>query len=219
LRLALEELRRGHDLGSKDPRWPFPSAQWVRECERLVELDGRLPAVLGGQEHLTNTAERVAFAQLCQTPCKKLFAAATRFYGDAFAGDPKLAEDLSAHHRYHAACTAALAGSGQGNGAKTLNDKDRARLRQQALTWLRDDFKAWRNLLEQRPDKTRQIVAGQMQHWLTDPDFAGVRGEQALARLPRDEQQAWISLWADVEQLRIKVLGKTGAKVKSAKKP
>ena len=39
---ALISLRRGHELGSKNPRWPFPSAQWVKECERLVELDAKL---------------------------------------------------------------------------------------------------------------------------------------------------------------------------------
>jgi Tfp pilus assembly protein PilF/tRNA A-37 threonylcarbamoyl transferase component Bud32 len=36
-REALEELRRGHELGSKLPGWKYPSARWVRECERLVK--------------------------------------------------------------------------------------------------------------------------------------------------------------------------------------
>jgi serine/threonine protein kinase len=35
---ALEELRRGHELGSRNPRWSYPSARWVQECERLIEL-------------------------------------------------------------------------------------------------------------------------------------------------------------------------------------
>jgi serine/threonine-protein kinase len=152
-------------------------------------------------------------------PCKKLFAAATRFYGEAFAAEPKLADDLRGAHRYNAACAAALAGCGQGNDAKTLGDKERARLRRQALAWLRDDLKAWRKLLKTGPDKTRQVVAGQMQHWLNDPDFAGVRGEQALARLPQDERQAWSTLWAEVEQLRLKAGEKVRQEGKSAKQP
>lgn len=41
--------RRGHELSSKTPCWPYPFAQWMRNCERLVELDGKLPAILCGQ--------------------------------------------------------------------------------------------------------------------------------------------------------------------------
>ena len=37
------------------------------------------------------------------------------------------------------------------------------------------------------------------EHWLTDPDFAGVRGGDALAKLPDAERQKWQKIWADVE--------------------
>src|SRR5262249_56308301 len=46
---ALTYLRRGHELGSKNPPWPHPSAEWVKQCERLVELDAKLPKGLKGQ--------------------------------------------------------------------------------------------------------------------------------------------------------------------------
>jgi serine/threonine protein kinase/tetratricopeptide (TPR) repeat protein len=44
-RQALEAVCRGHELGSKESwyMWPYPSGQWVWDCERLVELDGKLP--------------------------------------------------------------------------------------------------------------------------------------------------------------------------------
>jgi hypothetical protein len=42
------------------------------------------------------------------------------------------------------------------------------------------------------------VVAQQMQHWLRDPDFAGVRGPDALARLPPAERAGWRKLWANV---------------------
>ena len=32
---ALEHFRRGHELGSKYPGWNRPSADWVRDCQRL----------------------------------------------------------------------------------------------------------------------------------------------------------------------------------------
>jgi tetratricopeptide (TPR) repeat protein len=38
---ALAALKRGHELGSRRPDWSYPSAQWVQDCQRLVELDGR----------------------------------------------------------------------------------------------------------------------------------------------------------------------------------
>jgi serine/threonine-protein kinase len=43
---ALAALKRGHELGSRRRDWPYPSARWVRECRRLKQLAGRLPALL-----------------------------------------------------------------------------------------------------------------------------------------------------------------------------
>ena len=54
-REALEAYRRGHELGSKNPRWPYPSALWVRQCERWVQLDARLPAILRGEAKPANS--------------------------------------------------------------------------------------------------------------------------------------------------------------------
>src|SRR6516164_4586354 len=67
---------------------------------------------------------------------KKLHHTATGLYAAAFAADPKLADDLKAGHRYRAACAAALAAAGQGEDAAKLDDKEKVRLRKQALDWL-----------------------------------------------------------------------------------
>jgi hypothetical protein len=67
------------------------------------------------------------------------------------AGEPGLAEDLNAQHRYNAARAAALAGCGAGEDAAHLTDSDRAGLRKQALDWLRADLEAWRKILDQGP--------------------------------------------------------------------
>jgi tetratricopeptide (TPR) repeat protein len=34
---ALATMKRGHELGSRRPDWPYPSARWVEECQRLVD--------------------------------------------------------------------------------------------------------------------------------------------------------------------------------------
>jgi serine/threonine protein kinase/tetratricopeptide (TPR) repeat protein len=196
---ALSYLRRGHELGSKNLRWPYPSAQWVKQCERLVELDGKLPAVLAGKEQPANDRERAEYAGVYQK--KRLYASAARLYREAITAQPELVASPANGIRYNAACTAALAGCGAGEDAAQLTDAERAALRQQALDWLRADLDAWRGLLDKEPDKARPAVAQQMQHWLRDPDFKGVRGPDALAKLPEAERPAWQQFWADVQRL------------------
>src|SRR5204863_115768 len=33
---AVEEFRLGHEYGSRNPHWPYPSVQWLRNAERLA---------------------------------------------------------------------------------------------------------------------------------------------------------------------------------------
>jgi len=40
-----------------------------------------------------------------------------------------------------------------------------------------------------------------LQHWQTDPDLAGIRDPQPLAKLPEPEQETCRKLWADVAAL------------------
>ncbi|MFL5245900.1 MAG: tetratricopeptide repeat protein [Gemmataceae bacterium] len=199
---ALTYLRRGHELGSKEPRWPFPSARWVKECERFVELDGKLPRFLKGEVQPADVGERLTLARMCQLRCKWLNAAAARFYAAAFAEQPQLADDLQIQHRHNAASAAALAGCGKGNDAANLAIEEYAFLRQQALIWLRADLAAWRRILQAEGDKARATVLQNLTHWQQDPDFAGVRGQDALAKLPEDERLAWEKLWEEVAALK-----------------
>jgi hypothetical protein len=195
---ALDEERRGHELGSKHPDWPYPSLEWVRESERLFELEAKLPGILKGTTKLDGTHERIDVAGICSL--KRLNRAAARFYEEAFVEDAKLANDLDASHRYNAACAAALAGCGQGKDGDNLDGKERARLGRQALDWLRADLEAWKRLLDTEPDKARSAaeVTKVLEHWLVDPDLRSVRGPQALAKLPEAERLPWQSLWDGV---------------------
>jgi tetratricopeptide (TPR) repeat protein len=197
---SLRALKTGHELGSRNAKWRYPSAAWVRQAERLVELDARLPGVLSREAKPTDAAEQIALADLCAR-YKGLFAASARLYAGAFSVEPKLAEGVGTQHRYHAACAATLAGCGQGKDAGTHDDPERARLRRQALSWLRADLAAWRKHLEAGPAKGRSAVQRTMQHWLRDTDLAGVRDQEALAKLPEAERQDWQKLWADVKDL------------------
>jgi tetratricopeptide (TPR) repeat protein/serine/threonine protein kinase len=218
-RQALQARRRGHELGqAAGPRWPYPSAQWVRECERLVELDEKLPDFLEGKPTPASAAERIELAGVCLY--KRLYRASARFYADAFAIDSKLADDLKASHRYRAAAIAALAGCGQGKDADKLDDKERASLRRQALDWLQAEREAWDHLLDRPADQARTAasVAQAAQHWLKDTPFAGVRGGEALAKLPEAERQPWQKLWDDVATMAARARDKIPPEKKSPEK-
>jgi serine/threonine-protein kinase len=179
----------------------------LQEVERLVRLDRLLSAVLQGKDQPKDASERLALAHLCQRPFRKLYAAAANFYSAAFAEKPQLAEDLVLHYRYDAACAAALAGCDQGKDADKLDGKERLRLRQQALDWLRADLKAYRQDMEKGANKAESTIAERMQHWFKDDDFAGVREAEALARLPEAERKEWHKLWEEVEALRKRAAG------------
>ena len=124
-----------------------------------------------------------------------------RLYADAFAADPKAAGDLKASHRYNAACVASLAAAGQGEGAATLNDNERTRLRKQALDWLRADLALRTKQLESGQPADRAEFRRAMQHWQRDSDLAGLRDEAPLAKLPEAERKAWQALWGEVRAL------------------
>jgi hypothetical protein len=94
---------------------------------------------------------------------------------------------------------AAAAGRcGQGRDAADLDETSRAAFRRQALDWLRAELEAQHRLLEEEPQTARFTVARDLQSWLEDPGFAGLRGPEALARLPAAERQAWQELWTDI---------------------
>jgi tetratricopeptide (TPR) repeat protein len=205
-REGLKEMRRGHEFGSKNPGWKYPSAEWLRQCERLVELDRKLPGFLDGKTSPAGSTEWIELAQLCS--CKRLNRAVARFYEGAFRTEPKLADDLGAGNRYNAACAAALAGCGVGKDADKLDEKEKARLRGQALGWLRADLLLCAKQLASGKPADRADVQAGLRHWLVDADLAGVRGSDALGKLPEAERQSWQRLWQDVEGLLKRAEGK-----------
>jgi serine/threonine protein kinase/Tfp pilus assembly protein PilF len=202
-REALKEYREGHELGSKDPSWRYPSAESMRQCERLIERDEKLRTFLEGRAKPASPAEGIELAGVCSL--KRLNRAAVRFYEEAFAAEPKLVIP----NRYNAACAAARAGCGLGKDADQLDDQGRARLRRQALDWLRADLHAKGLLLDKDSNNDGPAVLAQMRLWPADPDFSGVRGPEALAKLPEAERQPWQKLWTDVANLVNRARGKT----------
>jgi tetratricopeptide (TPR) repeat protein len=166
-------------------------------CQKWLMLDTRLPAILSGKDKPADASERLDFAHLCFW--KMHYGAAARFYRDAFAAEPKLADDVPSDVRYLAACAAARAGCGQGKDAGELHDEERARWRGQALEWLRQDLAWW----GKAPSHAQ--VRKRLREWQADACLGGVRGQDALARLPVQERERWESLWSNVDALLARI--------------
>jgi hypothetical protein len=193
-RALLTEGRRGRltDVGRA-------SEEWALDAERLVALDRNLAAVTKVQGQPADAAERLALAQHCRQS-KQPPRAAARLYTEAFTAEPKLATDLCSGQQYNAACAVALA-AGQGEGAMKLADEGHARLRQQALGWLRADLVALSKMAGDRTPQDRQFVVRALRHWHKSSDLASLRDKDALDKLPAAEREAWQQLWADVGAL------------------
>jgi hypothetical protein len=133
---------------------------------------------------------------------KKLHASSARLFDEALKGDPKLADDRQAQHRYNAACAAALAGCGQGKDEPAPDDAAKARLREQALNWLLAELEIWTKLLEAATPDDRKAIVQTLNHWRhVDPDLAGIRDDAAITNLPESEQSKLKKLWSDFDIL------------------
>jgi serine/threonine protein kinase/Flp pilus assembly protein TadD len=193
-------FKRAHELAEgKDFKKSPTALQMMRKTERFVLLEAKLKKLSKGDLRSHDAAEGFALSELCVA--KHQTAAATRFFSEAVAADPKSVSNPADGRRYDAACAAALAGCGRGQDAAQLEPQEYGRFRGQALTWLRAELDAWTTLLVKTPEQARGEVAQKMAHWQKDADFAGVRGA-VLTKLPVAERTEWQKLWQDVEELR-----------------
>jgi serine/threonine protein kinase/Flp pilus assembly protein TadD len=184
---ALVALRRGHELGSKRPGWPYPSGQWVQECQRYLHLEAKLPAMLRG-EQTPSREEASDLVQLCLW--KRRYAAAAGFAAKVYTDrtePPRLG-----------AFAAARAGCGQSEDAAELSDKERARLRGQALEWLRADMAAWKARLATGKPQEREAAQRFVDECLYGPSLAALREASTLELLPAAERQEWRRFWAEI---------------------
>jgi tetratricopeptide (TPR) repeat protein len=171
----------------------------IRQTEQMIALAGRLPALLKGEDGPRDAAELETFVRLCRNEGR--YGAAARLLAGALAADPKLGDDRRTQHRYNAACSAALAGCGKSSDDPPPDGPARATLRQQALDWLKAERAAWAQVLETGVPRSGALIIQKLRHWQQDPDLAGVRDPDDLARLPEEEQTAWRELWLGVATL------------------
>ncbi|MFO0951736.1 MAG: serine/threonine-protein kinase [Isosphaeraceae bacterium] len=182
-------------------------AELVATDPRFEALDARLARVIGGETPASNT-ERLSLAQRAYDTQR--FAAAARLLAEALEGDPRLAEDHEAGHRYNAACAAALASTGGGKDGANLDSAAREKLRRQARDWLTAELGVQTRILETGSLEEKASVAPTLKHWQEDSDLSGVRDARALEALEEAERVAWVEFWSKVEQLQTQGRGVAG---------
>src|SRR5262249_39231817 len=148
------ECRIGHELGSMQKSWPYPSADWVRDADRMAGLADRLPALLSGEAQPTDAGERVTLALALMYQGERNLPAA-RSCAASFAAQGASGEGLERLYRVPAACHAAKGAAGKGEDAAHLDDAERAGLRGQALQWLSAELGAWAKLADNTADRPK----------------------------------------------------------------
>jgi len=203
---ARASFRRCLDLLAPNDPLRASASDNLRQCERLLALEAKLPSVLKGEQQPADDDERLDLAEICRS--RRRYVAAARLSRDAFAHRAHLADDLQSGDRYSAAGSAARAGCGLGEDAKDLDDMERAGWRKQALTWLRADLNQRAKQLDGGKAEDRKAVRRDVAILAEGRRLAGVRDTAELAKLPADEQEAWRKFWMDVQS----VLDKAGEK-------
>ena len=197
---SLAMFRKGHELGSKQPGWRYPSAQWVADAERQAALAPRLTVILKGEDRPKDNAERLSLASMCQETNR--FAAAARLTAEALESDPKLGDDLQARPSpqrrrsappwpasvrewtTHAPTRPPGTGSAPRPATGSAPTSGCARKNSTPAT-----------------QRTASPSCSTSSTGSECPDLAGIRDAAALAKLPADEQKEWQALWARVAEL------------------
>ena len=197
-RAALAGFRRGHELGSRQKGWPYPSAQWVAIAEqRVAEEDEREAQLAAHLAAGTKPGTENELAVLAGVALRKGHRAlAVEWFRAAFEEAPELAADLLAGHRRaaaRAAVLASVAGAESRPGGTTPSA-----LRLLALSWLEDEVAS----LKAGHDAgsiAATFVRVTLVPLTRSPDLASVRHNDPISKLPAAEQARWRELWADVD--------------------
>jgi eukaryotic-like serine/threonine-protein kinase len=199
--------------GSPAPPYHRTATEMVREAERMIALDARLPALVRREERMTTASERIRLARLCQI--KHLFASSAAIWDELFAAEPRLAAEQSAGHRYSAACAAVRAACGESK-EDTPPDRDtRDRLRRKAREWLEADLAAVVDSMTKGSPRERSTGPSRLGRWLAANQLAGVRDQTSLQALSETERRDWTSFWTKVEETIDKGTQKAAARTQS----
>jgi tetratricopeptide (TPR) repeat protein len=196
---AMAEFRRTLDLEPPDSPMAVEAARRLADAERHTLLAERLPRILAGVDQPDGGEDLLSYADFASG--RRLYAAAVRLYERAMADVPENLASGSGEPRLRAACAAAQAGCGRGFDQPPPDDAGRAKLRAEALVWLKADLAAWSAVIATGKPAERDRALDALARLKSSPDLEEVRAQSHLSGLPRDERAEWREFWDVVDTL------------------
>ena len=184
-REALVAFRQADRLALADYPGKLLLGLRLQDLESTAQWEGKIDAVLSGKIQPANKTEIGQIAGYLALFDKK-YARAADFATEGLKADPKFFERWGEAAKF--AGWAVQAGTGHGADAANLTPAERADYRRKALAWLRAAMK----------DVPKDGVESVGSYFYLLPDFAPVRDRKECAKLPRDEQDAWIQFWLEI---------------------
>ena len=191
---AREELSSGAKKG--DPSFG-PSSGLLGTIHSMLALEKRQAGFMLSGARPLNVSDAALRADWCAY--HQHYTEAVAIYAEAFARNPKLADNSSNSYRYNAACCAALAADGKGREPPLLSE--RPEYRRQARTWLEAQFAQRKRSFEANENSARTQTRKDLEEWLLDADLASIRNPARLRELHPDEQALFERFWRDVRAL------------------
>jgi serine/threonine-protein kinase len=188
--LALPLLERGDQLGRRSSDWRYPSQAWIAECRLMMAMEKKWPEMLNGKQTYT-VAQYVQAAMMAHY--KGWHARSVRLSALAQTNDRELFErEPSVWDTASQSLIQTLAGRSKEETAVSVQESDE--IRRIALTWLTWDVARWTETSKQQA-KTKRPA------WMSATDLGRVQQENELAKMSREEADAWRTLWAKVRAL------------------
>jgi serine/threonine-protein kinase len=190
---ALREMRKTVALRSQTPEGSGESALRVTRIERAIEMSRKLPLVLSGELEAEDVQVYLILAMA--NSAKHRHVTAARLYALALDRDPYLTGAV----RKNAALAAMVAGDGEcregGEDFRQLPPDERRVWLDRSLNWLRAELAAYQEQAESDPARVLVELSG----W--SEKLAGLREEDAFARLSADDRGKWEAFVADLDAL------------------
>jgi tetratricopeptide (TPR) repeat protein len=159
-------------------------AEEIQRLKRMIAARVRIPAIIKGTDRGKDPNETLELAQMCHS--MRFYAAATRLYVDAFSATKGHYDYEADRQFFKAVRCAVLAGCSQGLDDPPPDAGTREGFRRQALAWLK---------LKSASTSSGDEAA----RWKGEPDLAGVRDPEGLAKLPETERAEWKEFWATLK--------------------
>ncbi|MFO0880238.1 MAG: tetratricopeptide repeat protein [Gemmataceae bacterium] len=194
---ARTHIRRGHELGSAREKWPYPSARWLADVDRLVEIEGRLDQILASAPFAVPVGDLITAARVCQLRDRHVQSVA--LFVRAVEVDSRVASASLPFDREDAGFAAIAAAAGRGKGAESLSAADRHALRRRALTWLTAELNHFRRVAQIPANQTR--VVNRLRLWLRSDRVGLARSSDVRADQFAEEREAWDRLFQAIHAM------------------